>query len=110
MNIRDLIETLDDFAQEFGDDTEVRIAFQPSWPLQYNVGDVVSAASKQIDCTNELCDEGQSTEDDEEECATCEGTGYVPDEKSTVIYIGEGGQCYDEPYLPASASEELGWK
>ena len=33
MNIGELIERLEDIQEEYGEDTRVRIAMQPSWPL-----------------------------------------------------------------------------
>lgn len=87
MRIEELIEELQDLAEQYPD-AEVRIAHQPSWPLQYTISEVVAS-------------EGNYDEED----------GY--DEEQTeddVIYIAEGSQVRDNPYLPSSVSYELGWK
>lgn len=70
MTVRELTEML----SEHDDDTEVRLAFQPSWPLQYHAG------------------------------------GVAADDETNVVYISEGGQVYDTPYLPGNVSEQLGWR
>ena len=85
MTLRELIEELEEHAQDFGDETEVRLAQQPNWPFEYSVGATVA-----IDPASALEDE-----DDEE----------IEDGK-TIVYIGEGSQL---GYLPGSATRELGW-
>ncbi len=64
MTVRELIEELEEMAGEFGDDCEVRIAHQPSWPFEYGIGEIVADVSA-----------------DEEEAPG-----------SAVIYIGEKDQ------------------
>jgi DnaJ-class molecular chaperone len=95
-------------------DAVVRLAFQPSWPLQHTVGDVVEVEIPNENCTE--CD-GEGVVDDEDDptgrkrvpCKACDSA-----EKTTVVYIGEGSQCNgngnDGPYLPGAASAELGWR
>lgn len=61
------------------EDAEVRLAFQPNWPLQHT-----------IDGWNGV---GRADFED--------GT--------TVIYIAESGQDRDAPYLPKEAREAIGW-
>lgn len=62
--IRELIDELEELAEEHGDDCEVRIAHQPSWPFEYGIGEVVADVS----------------EDDEEEPG------------SAIVYIAEKDQ------------------
>lgn len=45
-SIRDLIEELEEIAQRHDDNLIVRLAMQPSWPLEYSIGDVVEPARK----------------------------------------------------------------
>lgn len=40
MNIDDLIQTLEEAREAMGGDADVRIAYQPSWPLRGNVVEV----------------------------------------------------------------------
>ena len=117
MQVSELIEILSDM----NPDAEVRLAVQPSYPLQHEVGNVVEAN----ECDRCELDENsglQMTEcpacDAEEEidgdaCPECHGDGYVEcghgGGDATTVYIGEGGHCGD-PYLSGAAASELGWK
>jgi len=87
-NIRELIDQLEDLAEEHGDATEVRLAFQPSWPFEHSIADVV--ATEQDD------DEGE----DDDVARRPDGDGHV------VVYIGEGRQI---GYLPGAGARALGW-
>ncbi len=109
MNVRELIEEL----EGFDEDTEVRLAFQPSWPLQYHVADVIEVAADEHDVHEsgvcDTCGEDFSGLDDptiaiEQHLSDTAGSG------KTIVYIAEGGQLYDEPYLPGHVARELGWK
>ncbi len=40
MTVRELIETLEDFEEAHGEDTEVRLLTQPNWPLEYEIDSV----------------------------------------------------------------------
>lgn len=44
MNIRDLIDRLEEAAQDYGDDTEVLLMSQESWPFEYSVRGVTARA------------------------------------------------------------------
>lgn len=87
MNVRKLIERLEHYATEYGDETEVRLAHQPSWPFEYSIGAVVA-----VDLADELPFE-------------CEQPAE-PAPSELIIYIGEGRQL---GYLPAQAAGELSW-
>jgi hypothetical protein len=106
MNIQELIDQLTDLKESYGDDIEVRIASQPSWPFEHDISQV-----EMVDFSEgEQCGYcGGSGRDEEEECPECEGSGTVkdPDETGKVIYLGEGLQI---GYLPSQATEALGWK
>ena len=47
MDINQLIEELEELKEEHGGDTEVRIAQQPNYPFEYNVGKVVAVKTNQ---------------------------------------------------------------
>jgi hypothetical protein len=82
MNLSELIETLQDLKAIYGD-CEVRIAYQPSWPLESQIGNVVIAADfEQNEKLAELEDEH-------------------------VVYIAEGGSS--NAYLIGDAREQLDW-
>lgn len=88
ITIRDLIDQLESLAHEYGDETEVRLATQPSWPFEHAVGRVEAV---------ELCEDRESDEDEALDDETC----------SVVVYIGEGSQL---GYLAGDAAQALGWK
>ncbi len=44
MNIMDLIDRLQDIADLYGEATDVRLATQPSWPFEWDVGNVVAVS------------------------------------------------------------------
>lgn len=83
MTVRDLIDALHEAAEDTagGLDAVVRLAQQPRWPFEYDIGPVAAA----------------------EEASPAPADGEEP---AGVIYIGEGHQL---GYLPGGASEALGW-
>lgn len=109
MNVSELIDLLGDFDP----DAEVRLAFQPSWPLQYRIGDVVADSdhvhdpAEPIDGTWYCADDDCDTEWDHEPRDFELGSD---DDGTGIVYIGESGQVYDAPYLPGSAASALGWR
>ena len=46
MTVRELIETLEDFEEAHGEDTEVRLLTQPTWPLEYEIDSVKISAEE----------------------------------------------------------------
>lgn len=80
--LRDALEGLDD-------DIPVRLAFQPSWPLQFE------ASAETV-----LVDLARSDDD--------ESTEPGPDSQP-VFFIAEGGHP-DDPYAPAAVTSQLGWR
>lgn len=83
MTLDELIGRLREMSHEYGHDTEVLLAFQPNWPLEFTVGRVVAANLA-------------SDPDDPDEA------------EDIVIYIGQG-RSTDRAYVPAAGREELGW-
>jgi hypothetical protein len=92
MTIRELIDQLEDLAEEHGDDVEVRLAHQPSWPFEYSIDDVVAVCA-----------------DDDDEAEAEDYPGQRVDGSSTlpVVYIAEKSQL---GYLPGIAADALGWR
>jgi hypothetical protein len=89
MTIKELIDTLTEMVESgTPDDTEVRLAQQPRWAFEYEIGRVTEVNLNEPD-----------PDDDEE----ADGT----DEDRYVVYIGEGSQL---GYLSGIAARELGWK
>lgn len=80
MTVQELMQALEDFEP----DQEVRLAIQPNYPFQHTIADVV-----EVDLEGEEDDDGDS---------------------QPIVYIAEGGQLYEAPYLPGAVSQELGWK
>ena len=79
MTARDLIEELEYAISINGDeDVEVRMAQQPRWAFEYTI----------------------------DEAVTIEVDDKDTDEKSKIVYLGEGSQI---GYLNEDASRELGW-
>lgn len=81
MTVRELKEVLEDF----NDDAEVRIAEQPSYPLQSTI--------------RGCCTDREARERDEEEY----GEGNEPGGSDDIVFIVEGSQVYDTPYAPRGA-------
>jgi hypothetical protein len=76
MTVNDLIERLQEVAEEGMGDAEIRLAFQPSWPLQFTVGGIAIP-----DTDSDAPDEG-------------------PVDTTPVVYITEGSHPDDSPYAP----------
>lgn len=116
MTVRELIGVLECEPE----DAEVRLAFQPSWPFEHSVGDVVTmddAGSdlEVVECEGEwYVEEGEEGEvagpfatEAEAESKLTSLLEAEDEEIGNVVWIGEGGQL---GYLPAVASRALGWK
>jgi hypothetical protein len=84
--LRDLIDELEELAEEHGDDVEVRMAQQPNWPFEYSVDAVVAVVNV-----------------DEDEEGEVEPKAGEP----IVVYLAEGRQL---GYLSGFAVRALGWK
>jgi hypothetical protein len=81
MQVRDLLQRLEEFADAYGDDAEIRLAQQESWPFEYSIKGCVS--------NFEL-----GREDDEHEVKDeDENRGHNDGEiESPIFYIVEGAQ------------------
>lgn len=87
MTIQDLISELQDMAEQYGEETEVRLAQQPQWPFEYSISNIVAVNINEPD-------------EDEEEAE-------YDDDTEMIVYISEGSQL---GYLPGVASRALGWR
>jgi hypothetical protein len=77
MTVSQLIELLEDYREQHGDDCEVRLMTQENWPFENNIRGVTSGAEM-----NEG-DEDEEEFDDQDV------------EADAMVYIVEGGQiCY----------------
>ena len=83
MTVNEMIERLHEVAEDGFGECEVRLAFQPNWPLQFTVGGIATPE-----------DESRGMGEPDEE----------PDDAASVIYIVEGDHPRDDsPYAPAWA-------
>ena len=87
MNVQELIDQL----QDMDPDAEVRLATQPSYPLQAKVSTVAEVVLEPED-------------EDFDEAATDLGSPV-----RMAVYLSEGGEPEDGPYLNSEAAAELGW-
>lgn len=107
MNIRDLIQQLEYLAEEHGDEIEVRLACQPSYPFEHGVGQVVAVQTGNASEMRDELMENWSELSDEERAEAEANIAAEEQEAETIAYIGEAGRV---GYLPGAASRELGWR
>jgi hypothetical protein len=91
VNIREMIEQLEELAQEHGDQCDVRYASQPSWPLENDISTLAAV----------------NLGGDEEREETEEEPGQEATPDNVVVYLSEGQQL---GYLPGAVCKELGWR
>lgn len=72
MTVAELIDRL----SEMDPEAQVRLATQPAWPLQFEVGDVVPGAETPADAAH--------------------------DGRGPIVWLTEGGHPTSSPYAPAS--------
>lgn len=83
MNVNEMIERLQEIAEVGFGECEVRLAFQPRWPLQFTIGGIATPD-----------DASRAAGEPDEE----------PDDADSVVYITEGGHPDDDsPYAPSWA-------
>jgi hypothetical protein len=102
MNVQELLDVLEGFEPE----SQVMLAFQPSWPMQYHLGELVEVSGECNVDEDGRCethgDQFESTEAVEAHLSSKAG--------SLTVYLGEGGQPWDAPYLPSETIAALGWR
>lgn len=91
MNIMELIAMLEEQAEMYGEDIEVKIAEQPSWPFQNEIDAVVVSDQSLEEEIDEMTNEG----DVDGALRLCD---RVP--KDPIVYLVEGEQ---DCYLPSHA-------
>lgn len=85
MTIDEMISQLEDFRDELGGETEVRLMMQPSWPFEYDISGMAF--------TSEFVEPDYSPE----ELAEMKDEGHEPEveEQPEILYLLEGSQlCY----------------
>ena len=103
MNIVRLIEELEYLKDIAGENAQVLLAMQPSWPFEYSIDSVIAVTNemREENARAELRDEGLSEEEINEQVV-----GAPEFEGENVIYLSEGSQL---GYLPGDVTNELGW-
>lgn len=108
--LRQLVEETEHLSGE----TPVYMAQQPSYPLQTTISryEVVGCDDAEIAELEEFL---EGVEPDTDESDVYEARTKLQDFRATgnqtsVIYLAEGSQVYDEPYLPGHVSTVLGWR
>jgi hypothetical protein len=98
MTVQDLIEALEDFDP----DSIVRLAFQPSWPLQFDIANVRDAQGD-VDEWQEYHADCDIVDFAENRCDSCGDSLDAPENGQPIVYIVEGGHPRDDsPYAPRS--------
>ena len=93
MTLRDLIDTLQALADDGYEDAPVRLAFQPNWPLAFDVGNITVLDE----------DAGDVEPDDDVEDIEDWDALPAPPERS-VVWIADGGHPDGvSPYAPRDA-------
>lgn len=109
MQVQELIEML----EQYDGEQEVRLAFQPNWPLAFEIGQVVSQDEFEAEIDEDSFEgmharcEGYNFTD---YCTACgehnEDFGPEDDEDvQPIVWITEGGHPSDSPYAPKGAFE-----
>jgi hypothetical protein len=88
MTVSELIRIL----QDYDPDSEVRIASQPRWPMEYRIQDAVETTEDEGDINEDVDDDDREDDEDEPEIR--------------VVYIVEGDQL---GYLGETARRDVGW-
>lgn len=110
MNIDQLIEQLEDARDDMGGETEVRVAYQPSWPLRGTLAAVTvpNPEDRQPHCDDHICFLLSCT-DCKAAMAEAVAAGYDPedpdpedgDPERRMLWLAVGSAPYDEnPYAP----------
>ena len=95
MTLRDLIDTLQALADDGYEDAPVRLAFQPSWPLAFEVGNITVLDEDAGD---------RDPDDDEDDDGVPLPDSDDADPTRPVVWIADGGHPYSaSPYAPRDA-------
>lgn len=107
MTLSDLINALEELRELHGEDVEVRLAQQPSWPFEYGLSEIV-ALDMHADEREEI-DEflGEAVEDTDDVVEARLRLAELDAQSRVVVYLGEGSQI---GYLPGAVASALGWR
>lgn len=100
-------------------ETEVRMAHQPRYPLQATI-----AGWEVLGCDDDRISELEAEladvrEEDLSSAEEVEAHGALQGEleqlrrdgnQTSIVYLAEGGQVYEDPYLSGVILERLGWR
>lgn len=106
MNIAELIDRLEDARASLGDEAEVRIAYQPNWPLRGTVAAVtIPQDDEEPHCEDHVCFVANCTdclaESEEAEARAEAGSAPHTDNDDKMLWIAVGSSPYNEnPYAP----------
>lgn len=105
MTLNQLIQHLQDLATEHGD-REVRLAHQPSYPLELTLAQVVAVNvhAEDIDHALEAIHSGGLEPEEVKEAQEQVDAWEHPD--NTIVYLAEGRQV---GYLPGAVAQQLRW-
>jgi len=104
MTLSELIDQLTELQQEFPDtDPEVIVAYQPNWPMETQITDVVA-----VDPLTDWDDEygPEPAEDDPDHDAWAQDRSLAEAKPKSVII----GTAWGNEYLRAGGAEALGWR
>lgn len=93
-------------------ETEVRMAQQPSYPLQTTISgwEVIGCDEERMEELEEAIEDG-GLDDNELTEAKAELHQLRQDgNQSSIVYLAEGSQVHDDPYLSGIALRKLGWR
>lgn len=112
MNIRDLIDNLESIADDYGDETEVRFASQPSWPFEYSIDSVTyvtdfEAVADEYDWPETSGDFIPWHKRNDESWEDYEARIAILESAPGTVYLVEGSQL---GYLPGHVKSEIGWR
>jgi hypothetical protein len=99
MTVSELMEQLEDM----NPDAEVRLAIQPSWPLQFNLRGVVDSADDDSALVEWQNDHDQCDEVDwaHSVCSSCDDTFKQGEDEDSIVYLMQGDHPSDDsPYAP----------
>lgn len=107
LTVNELLDIMQDLADGGQGTDEVRLAFQPSWPLQFGL-DYQVVNSKYDKASEPECPDCGGAWN-ELECSECKYARYDDTDDAGVVYLAQADHSKDSPYLPGWASQALGW-
>ena len=103
MNCADLYKILEEMTEEERERTEVRITYQPSWPLQAYVSDAINSVDLALENFQKEWAKEPPLPEDEDSMSYEEAMNEVEvnaQQEPVLFIVGQGG-VYETPYAPA---------